>query len=77
MELRQNMRSTSTRPIVLLIALLSVFALGLTGWYVVAGGSPTHRTVVTTSGFPGPDATERNQHLQQARDNNPEVNHGH
>jgi hypothetical protein len=76
-ELRQDMRRVSTRPFVWLMAFLAVLALGLTSWYVVASGTPSHTGSVTTSGFPGPDARDRNQQLQQSHDQNPELTHGH
>jgi hypothetical protein len=76
-ELRQNMRRVSTRPFVWLMTFLAVLALGLTTWYVVVSGPSSHPGVVTTSGFPGPDASDRNQQLQQSQDKNPEVTHGH
>jgi hypothetical protein len=65
-ELRQDMRRVSTRPFVWLIAFLAVLALGLTSWYVVASGTSSHPGTVTSSGFLGPDALERNQQLQRA-----------
>jgi hypothetical protein len=71
------MRRVSTRPFVWLIAFLAVLALGLTSWYVLAGGPSSHPGTVTTSGFPGPDARDRNQQLQQSQDKNPELTHGH
>lgn len=77
MELRQDVRRVSTRPFVWLMAFLAVLALGLTSWYVVTSGPSSHPGTVTTSGFPGPDALDRNQQLQQSQDKNPEATHGH
>ena len=77
MATRQDMRRVSAGPVILVVALLAVLALGLSGWFV----STTHPTSQTgrviTTGFPGPDATDRNQQLTQAREKNPEATHGH
>ena len=63
MEIRQGAQSVPTRPIVLLMAVLSVLALALTGWYVLTSGAP-HRSVggPTISTALGPDANDRNLH---------------
>ncbi len=80
-EIRQNVQRFPTRPIVLVMAILSVLAMALTGWYVLTstspsygGGSPTVRTSM------GPDAQERNQQILQARgeqQSKAETTHGH
>jgi hypothetical protein len=80
-EIRQGAQSVPTRPIVLLMAVLSVLALALTGWYVLTSSAP-HRsgggpTVSTTL---GPDANDRNLEILQARgqlQSNAEATHGH
>lgn len=77
MELRQELRRVPTRPIVLVITILAVLALGLTAWYtLVSIPSPQPGTTVT-SGFPGPDARDRNQQIQQGHEKDPEATHGH
>ena len=77
MERIQTNRRISTGPIVLLMAFLAVLALGLTGWYVMSTSpSPSrHPAATTTSGFPGPDAADRNSGLQKQLD--PNSTHGH
>ena len=76
MEIRQNLRTVPSRPVVVVIAILAVLALAVTAWYALAAGPRTGagsgQTV--TSGFPGPDAQERNQRLSQPE---AEANHGH
>jgi len=77
MELRQEIRRVPTGPVVVLMACLAVLALGLTSWFVFAGSPATHPAVVTTSGFPGPDARDRNQQIQVSHEKDPEATHGH
>lgn len=77
MERRQVISRVPTRPIVLVMAFLSLFAVGLTGWYVVASTPASHPNVVRTSGFPGPDAVERNQQLKDRVNPDPNATHGH
>jgi len=77
MESRQVISRVPTRPIVLVMAFLSVFAVGLTGWYVVASTPASHPAVTRTSGFPGPDAVERNQQLTEQHNPDPNSTHGH
>ena len=72
MELRQDLRWFPTRPIVLAMAILAVLALGLTAWYSLVSTPAPHPGIVTASGFPGPDARDRNQQIQLAHENNPE-----
>lgn len=81
MEIRQNVRSIPTRPIVLAVATLFVLALELFSWYGFAGSArqPIHGQVVQTSVM-GPDASERNQYFLQARGQRQsaaETTHGH
>jgi hypothetical protein len=75
-ELRQDIRRGATGPIVFLMAVLAVFALALTGWYVFASRPSTYPAAVTSSGFPGPDALDRNQQIQQSHQQDPEATHG-
>jgi hypothetical protein len=41
MELRQNMRSVTTRPIAWLTAILVALAMGLISWYALQSSAPT------------------------------------
>jgi hypothetical protein len=80
-EIRQGAQSVPTRPIVLFMAVLSVLALALTGWYVLTSSAP-HRIVggPTISTTVGPDAADRNLQLLQARgelQSKAEATHGH
>ena len=77
MERQQVMNRVPTRPIVLVMTLLSLFAVGLTGWYVVASTPASHPAAVRVSGFPGPDAAERNQQLKDRVNPDPNATHGH
>jgi hypothetical protein len=77
MATRQDTRRGSVGPIIFVVAFLAVLALGLSGWYVMTSGPTSHPGRVITTSFPGPDATERNQQLQYAREKNPEATHGH
>ncbi len=43
MELRQNMRSVTTRPIAWLAAIFVALALGLISWYALQSSTPTHQ----------------------------------
>ena len=81
MEIRQNAPSVPTRPIVFVIATLSVLALALTSWYSLMSSTPHHSgdspTVTTTV---GPDASDRNLQILQARgelQSKAETTHGH
>jgi hypothetical protein len=63
------------------MAILSVLALALTGWYVLTSSAPDRSgggpTISTTS---GPDANERNLQILQARgelQSKAEATHGH
>jgi len=42
LEIRQNLRSVPSRPVVLVIAILAVLALALTAWSVLATGAGSH-----------------------------------
>jgi uncharacterized protein HemX len=86
MATRQDKRRGSVGPIIFVIAFLAVLAVGLSGWYAMTSGSTSQPARVITTGFPGPDATERNQQLLLAQENkvikhlqqeNPEATHGH
>jgi hypothetical protein len=46
MELRQNIRSVTTRPVAWLTAILVALALGLISWYALESGTATHPTRV-------------------------------
>jgi heme A synthase len=79
-EIRQTAQSVPTRPIVLLMAILSVVALALTGWYVLTSGSPSHGRVPTVSTGLSPDAYDRNQQILHDRgvlQSQAETTHGH
>jgi len=43
MELRQNMRRVTARPIAWLAAILVALALGLISWYALQSSTPTHQ----------------------------------
>lgn len=80
MEIRQNVQRVPTRPIVLVIAILSVLAVALTSWYVLTS-NPSHYSdgMISTTSL-GPDAHERNQQILQARaeqQSKAETTHGH
>ena len=81
MEIRQNAPSVPTRPIVLVMATLSVLALALTSWYALASSTPHHSggsSAITTT--VGPDASDRNLQILQARgelQSKAETTHGH
>ena len=66
MELRQNMRRATTRPMAWAAAILSVLAIGLIGWTALTTGAPTEATNVSTA----PETTanallDRNAERQQ------------
>jgi hypothetical protein len=48
MELRQNIRRVTTRPMAWVVAILLGLMVGLMGWYVRPITAPTHSTVVST-----------------------------
>jgi hypothetical protein len=77
LEIRQNLRSVPSRPVVLVIAILAVLALALTAWSVLATGAGSHNGTGTgqsvTSNL-GPDAQERNQQLRHQME---DTTHGH
>jgi len=64
-----------------MVAVLCALAIGLTGWYALVANAPhavTGGAVTYVGGFPGPDARDRNERLQQQRQSpNPETTHGH
>lgn len=66
MELRENARRVSTRPLVLIVALLSALAIGLVGLYALESSTaPTSVGTGTPFAFyqdrPGPDSPSRNR----------------
>ena len=80
MEIRQSVRRVPTRPIVLVMAFLSVLALALTSWYVMTGNAPRNGDGAISTTSLGPDAQERNQQILQARgqqQSKAEATHGH
>lgn len=48
MELRQNMRHATTRPMAWVATLLIALVLGLIGWYVIGSSAPRPQTGVVT-----------------------------
>jgi hypothetical protein len=84
MDIRQNVRTVKTRPIVLAIATLFALALGVSGWYAVVGSPSSHVAVIgpalQNGGLPGPDARDRNEQMlatQGQAQPAPEATHGH
>jgi hypothetical protein len=80
MEIRQNVQRVPTRPIVLVMAILSVLALALTSWYVLTSKPPYHGGGTISNSSLGPDAQERNQQILRARgelQSKAETTHGH
>jgi hypothetical protein len=77
LEIRQNLRSVPSRSVVLVIAILSLFALAVTAWSVLAAGTGSHTgtgpSQSVTSNL-GPDAQERNQQLRRQME---DTTHGH
>ncbi|HEX2646821.1 MAG TPA: hypothetical protein VHO95_06310 [Candidatus Dormibacteraeota bacterium] len=69
MTVRQNGR-------LVIMAVLALAALLLTSGYVLHNTSPRTPRVVTTAGFPGPDARDRNEQIA-AGQKSPEDTHGH
>lgn len=65
MEIRANVSRVSTRPLVLLVALLCALAIGLAGFYTLGAKSAPTTSGSSTFPFyqdrPGPDAPSRNQ----------------
>ncbi len=64
MELRDNLGRTSTRPLLLIVALFCALAIGLTGAYALRGHDTqtTHLQVTQPFAFdhevPGPDSSK-------------------
>jgi hypothetical protein len=80
MEIRQSAQSVPTRPIVLVLAFLSVLAMVLTGWYVLTSGPRYHAGTATVTSTLSPDAADRNQQILQLRgelQSKAEATHGH
>jgi hypothetical protein len=80
-EIRANVSRVSTRPVVLLVALLCALAIGLAGFYTLGAksaptGSGSHSTVTFYQDRPGPDAPSRNQ-PQAPESSDPWAGHGH
>jgi hypothetical protein len=65
LEIQENVRRVSTRPLVLLVALLSAVALSWVAWYALSTRAAA--PVVNSTPFhfvserPGPDAASRNR----------------
>jgi hypothetical protein len=80
LEIRENVRRVSTRPLVLLVALLSAVALALVAWQSAAYHAPASPAGQTTFHFyqdrPGPDAPSRNRPIP-AESPDPWAGHGH
>jgi hypothetical protein len=83
MEIRESVQRVPTRPFALPIAFLTVLALALSGWFVLARSTaaPTQapdRPYATPVSFygPGPDALDRDQQIIDAR-NKDDGAHGH
>jgi hypothetical protein len=81
METRQNLSRFSTRPLVLVVALLCALAIGLVGIYSlgIRGGATSAGTSTTFKYYqdrPGPDAPSRNR-PQPVETADPWAGHGH
>jgi hypothetical protein len=80
LEIRENVRHVSTRPLVLLVALFSAVALALVAWQTLAYQAPAPQPGQTTFHFyqdrPGPDAPSRNRTIP-AESPDPWAGHGH
>jgi hypothetical protein len=77
LEIRQNLRSVPSRPVVLVIAILSLVALAVTAWSVLAAGTGSHSGTGTgqfVTSTQGPDAQERNLQLRRQME---DTTHGH
>jgi hypothetical protein len=76
MELRQNVARVRPLPIVLAVATLFLLVLAFAGWQAQVAAGTTHsstpNTAVSTTGFQGPDAQERNAQFRLH-----ETTHGH
>ena len=80
MEIRQSVPRVPTRPIVLVMAFLSVLALALTSWNVMTSNAPHNVGGKISTTSLGPDAQERNQQILQVRaeqQSKAEATHGH
>ena len=82
MEIQQNVVRFPTRPIVLVLALLSVLALALTAVYVLRSSAPSQnpgadRPVVTACTGMVPDAQERCERIMAEQQSKAEATHGH
>jgi hypothetical protein len=79
-EIRQNVASVPSRPIVLVMAFLAVLAMALTAWYVLTSSSRYHGGSPSVTTSVAPDSAERNQQIMQARgelQSKAEATHGH
>lgn len=76
MELRQNVARVRPLPFVLAVATLFLLVLAFAGWqaHVVGGANRgnTSSPSVSTTGFQGPDAQERNAQIRLH-----DTTHGH
>jgi hypothetical protein len=80
-EIRANVSRVSTRPLLLVIALLCALAIGLTGFYTLGAKSATsvgasHATFTFYQDRPGPDAPSRNRPVPSVAPD-PWAGHGH
>jgi hypothetical protein len=76
MELRQNMRRATTRPMAWAAAILSALAIALIGWTALTTGVPSHATNVGTAPATSANAlldrnAERQQQVQTSRKGGP------
>lgn len=81
MEIRANVSRVSTRPLLLVVALLCALAIGLAGFYTLqAKSAPSagagRSTVTFYQDRPGPDAPSRNRPAAPAT-SDPWAGHGH
>ena len=64
MQLQRNLVRVSTRPLVLVVAILSAIVIGLVATYLVqtSAASPAGKQFVFVQDRPGPDSPYRLQH---------------
>jgi hypothetical protein len=79
-EIRANVSRVSTRPLLLVVALLCALAIGLTGFYTLGAKSAPSVGGQSTFTFyqdrPGPDAPSRNRPVPSVSPD-PWAGHGH
>lgn len=84
MEIRQSVQRVPTRPIALVMAILSLVAVALTTWYALASGPAsqhpaterTYAAPLVNYGPLGPDAQTRDLEQRLARERD-DTSHGH